>query len=96
MASDVAGRKRQFCKRGFMMGAIAGDVIGSVHESTRKKRMDFPLFHPRSRYTADAVLTVATASAILTDTPYGMEYHAFGRRYPNAGYGPSFIEWLLS
>ncbi|HVG45804.1 MAG TPA: ADP-ribosylglycohydrolase family protein [Longimicrobium sp.] len=79
-----------------MIGAIAGDVIGSVHEHSRKKSANFLLFDGRCRFTDDTVLTVATAWAILTDTPYGMAYHAFGRRYPFAGYGASFLEWLAS
>jgi ADP-ribosylglycohydrolase len=77
-----------------VIGAIAGDVIGSVHEGSGMKEVMFPLLTPRSQFTADAVLTVATASAILTETPYGMGYHAFGRRYPNVGYGPLFALWL--
>jgi len=79
-----------------MIGAIAGNVIGSVRESSRIKSTTFPLFHPRCHFTADTVLTVATAWAILTDTPYGMAYYRFGRRYPHARYGPSFFEWLKS
>lgn len=79
-----------------MIGAIAGDVIGSVHEFSGRKSVTFPLFTPRSRFTADAVLTVATAWAILTDTPYGMAYHRFGRRYLNVAYGTSFVRWLQS
>ncbi|MFL5381335.1 MAG: ADP-ribosylglycohydrolase family protein [Longimicrobiaceae bacterium] len=79
-----------------MLGAIAGDVIGSVHEHTMQKSATFPLFTPRSRFTDDTVLTVATAEAILTGTPYGMAYHVYGRRYPDAGYGGLFIDWLMS
>jgi ADP-ribosylglycohydrolase len=77
-----------------VIGAIAGNVIGSVHEFTLKKSASFPLIDPRCRYTSDTVLTVATAWAILTDTPYGMAYYAFGRRYPDAEYDPSFLKWL--
>jgi hypothetical protein len=83
-------------KRELMIGAIAGNVIGSVHAFTLKKSAGFPLIDPRCRYTSDTVLTVATAWAILTHTPYGMAYHAFGRRYPDAGYGLSVIKWLKS
>jgi ADP-ribosylglycohydrolase len=77
-----------------MLGSIAGDVIGSVYEGSGMKEVMFPLFNPLSQFTADAVLTVATAWAILTDTPYGMAYHRFGRRYPDVGYGPLFALWL--
>jgi ADP-ribosylglycohydrolase len=79
-----------------MIGAIAGDIIGSVYESRPIKRKDFPLFDPRCTFTDDSVLTIAVASAILTKKPYRDAVWEMGRRYPNAGYGGSFIRWLLS
>jgi ADP-ribosylglycohydrolase len=79
-----------------MIGAIAGDIIGSVHEYARTKSKDFPLFVPASTFTDDSVLTVAVAQAILTDGDYRKAALAFGRRYPNAGYGGSFADWLRS
>jgi len=79
-----------------MIGAIAGDVIGSVYEWRPTKTPDFPLFQPESRFTDDTVLTVATAYAILEKIPYEKAYHDFGRRYPNAGYGGNFAEWLFA
>ena len=42
-----------------MLGAIAGDIIGSIYEALPIKTTDFPLFHPRCRFTDDTVLTVA-------------------------------------
>jgi ADP-ribosylglycohydrolase len=77
-----------------MIGVVAGDVIGSVYEHHGTKSTDFPLFHPRCRFTDDTVLTIATASAILEGTSYEAAYRDFGRRYPNAGYGGSFYRWL--
>ena len=79
-----------------MLGVIAGDVIGSVHEHARTKSVDFPLFDPLCRFTDDTVLTVATAHAILTGTSYEVAYRDFGRQHPDAGYGGSFYEWLLA
>jgi ADP-ribosylglycohydrolase len=79
-----------------MIGVIAGDVIGSVHEHGLIKSTDFPLLDPLSRFTDDTVLTVATAHAILTGTPYDVAYRDFGRQYPHAGYGGSFYRWLLA
>ncbi|MCB9419773.1 MAG: ADP-ribosylglycohydrolase family protein [Ardenticatenaceae bacterium] len=78
-----------------MIGAIAGDVIGSVFERRPIKTTDFPLFSPHSRFTDDTVLTVAVAYAILNGIDYGEAIQDFGRRYPNAGYGGSFFNWLL-
>ena len=79
-----------------MIGAIAGDIIGSVYEHYQIKTKDFPLFHPRCRFTDDTVLTVAVADAILTGRPYEQSVREIGRRYPGAGYGGSFIGWLHS
>jgi ADP-ribosylglycohydrolase len=78
-----------------MIGAIAGDIIGSVHEGILVKRKDFPLFVPQSCFTDDTVLTVAVASAILHGTDYGSSIREWGRRYPNAGYGLWFLDWFL-
>jgi ADP-ribosylglycohydrolase len=79
-----------------MIGVIAGDIIGSIHEHGLMKSIDFPLFDPLSRFTDDTVLTVATAYAILTGTPYEVAYRDFGRQYPHAGYGGSFYDWLVA
>lgn len=79
----------------FMLGAIAGDIIGSVYEFEPIKSEDFPLFAPACRFTDDTVMTVAIARAILEGTDYGAAMKAFGRRYPDAGYGGSFIRWIF-
>ena len=79
-----------------MLGAIAGDVIGSVYEASPVKFTDFELFPPGARFTDDTVLTVATAEALLGDGDYAKAYRRYGRAYPNAGYGGSFYGWLVS
>ena len=79
-----------------MIGVIAGDIIGSVHEHAMVKSADFPLFDPLCRFTDDTVLTVATAHAILSGASYEQAYREFGRQYPDAGYGGSFYRWLLA
>ena len=53
-----------------MIGAIAGDIIGSVYEWNNIKTKEFELFSARCFFTDDTVLTVALAYSILTDTPY--------------------------
>jgi len=80
-----------------MLGAIAGDVIGSVFESRRRriKHKEFALFDPPRWFTDDTVLTVAVAWALLNDRDYGRWVREFALRYPNRGYGGMFREWLL-
>lgn len=79
-----------------MLGAIAGDVIGSVYEGRPIKTTTFPLFDKDARFTDDTVLTVAVARSILRGTDYLSSIKTVGRRYPNAGYGGTFIQWLFS
>lgn len=76
-----------------MIGAIAGDIIGSVHEGTGTKSSDFPLFAEDCRFTDDTVLTVATAERVLRGGDYVDLFHEFFHAYPQAGFGGSFIRW---
>ena len=78
-----------------MIGAIAGDVIGSVHEGAPPQAKVFPLFVPRSRFTDDTVLTVAVANAVREGSDYATSLRRWGRRYPHAGYGGWFRDWLF-
>ena len=73
-----------------MIGAIAGDIIGSVYEGNPIKTTDFPLFSRRSRFTDDTVHTVAPAYCILHDEDYTAKLKEYFRYYPHAGYGGMF------
>lgn len=79
-----------------MLGAIAGDVIGSIYENVRTKNKNFRLFTPFSIYTDDTVLTIAVADAILHGKDYGRTIKSHARRHPFRGYGPQFLRWMLS
>jgi ADP-ribosylglycohydrolase len=77
-----------------MIGAIAGDIIGSRFEAQPIKRSDFDFFHPHCRFTDDTVLTVAVADAILRGIGYAESLQTWARKYPNAGYGGTFYRWI--
>ena len=79
-----------------MIGAIAGDIIGSPYEHHPIKTTDFPLFSKQSRFTDDTVLTIATAYAVLEGLSYGESYKLWSRQFPNAGYGGMFRKWMNS
>ncbi len=79
-----------------MLGAIAGDIIGSVHEFAQKKTMDFPLFVEGSRFTDDSVLTIAVADCLLSGSSYVDKFHEYTRAYPNRCYGSGFWHWVES
>lgn len=79
-----------------LLGAIAGDVIGSVYEFRPCRSTDFDLFLDYSEYTDDTVMTVANADWLLTgDSLLGI-MQEYGNRYPTAGYGGMFYNWLKS
>jgi ADP-ribosylglycohydrolase len=79
-----------------MIGAIAGDIIGSVYEGRPIKTKDFPLFQPHCTFTDDSVLTVAVARAILEGRSYLDTIRELGQQYPDVGYSCGFHDWLLS
>ncbi len=87
-----------------MYGAILGDMIGAPYEFDRGgKTKDFPLFSEGSDFTDDSVMTVAVAEALLDSREKSDDeiraavvesMQKWGRRYPNAGYGGMFYQWL--
>lgn len=79
-----------------MRGAIAGDIIGSVYENEPVKQKNFLLFSRESRFTDDTVLTVAIADSLVSGKSYAASMKQWGRKYPLAGYGQSFYQWLMS
>ena len=87
-----------------MLGAIAGDIIGSVYEFTGQKRYDFEMLPKGSRFTDDTVMTIAVAHWLSNCDEEGNTDHSkghlikcmqkLGQEYPFAGYGSSFNAWL--
>ncbi|MFP3921189.1 MAG: ADP-ribosylglycohydrolase family protein [Dichotomicrobium sp.] len=78
-----------------MIGAIAGDIIGSRFEGHPSPNADFELFHPACRFTDDTVCSLAVAEAMLRGTGFAETLRGFVRRYPDAGYGGMFIQWAM-
>lgn len=82
-----------------MIGAIVGDIVGSVYEWHNIKTKDFPLFRENCFFTDDTVMTVAVAEAIMnggSDDDFIDAMKKYGRMYPDAGYGGRFSSWLFS
>lgn len=79
-----------------MLGAIAGDIIGSRFEGHPAPPAGFALFHPDCRFTDDSVCTIAVANALLGDRDFAASLRAFVRRHPDRGYGGMFIDWAFT
>ena len=48
-----------------MIGAIAGDIIGSIYEFDNIKTKEFALFDKDCFFTDDSVMTIAVAKALM-------------------------------
>lgn len=82
-----------------MLGAIVGDIVGSVYEWHNIKTKDFPLFRKDCFFTDDTVMTCAVAEAVMnggSEDDFIDSMKKYGRMYPNAGYGGRFNTWLFS
>ena len=82
-----------------MLGAIIGDIVGSVYEFDNIKSKDFPLFRDDCFFTDDTVMTCAVAEAVMRGgraDDFIDEMKRLGRLYPDAGYGGNFSCWLAS
>lgn len=82
-----------------MLGALVGDIIGSVYEFHNVKSTDFELFTPWNNFTDDSIMTLAVAKWLMEDKTHS-QYHLvkcmqeLGKKYPDAGYGGHFGWWL--
>ncbi|HEY9888466.1 MAG TPA: ADP-ribosylglycohydrolase family protein [Candidatus Obscuribacterales bacterium] len=81
-----------------MLGAIAGDMIGSVYEFNNRRTKDFPLFTESSTFTDDSILTVAVADVLMHGGTYAKAFKTYYWRYPNpmGSYGVRFHQWAAS
>jgi ADP-ribosyl-[dinitrogen reductase] hydrolase len=64
-----------------MLGAIVGDIVGSVYEFDNHKSKDFPLFREDSKFTDDTILTIATADALMhSDWDFAAKYREYASK----------------
>lgn len=81
-----------------MLGAIAGDMIGSVYEFNNHRTKDFPLFVEETNFTDDTILSVAVADVLMNGGDYAKAFKDYYWRYPNpsGSYGARFHQWAAS
>ena len=93
---------QQKLQAGSFLGAIIGDIVGSVYEWNNIRTKEFLFFSPKCFPTDDSIMTLAVAKAILdsdhdysTLSPKAIDnMRLLGNIYPNAGYGGRFSRWL--
>ena len=93
-----------------MLGAIIGDICGSRYEWANIRSKQFQLFKWQCRVTDDSVMTLAIAKALLAYDQLPVEdrridklgeiatasMQEMGKKYPRAGYGGHFYDWIFS
>lgn len=82
-----------------MIGAIIGDIVGSVYEWNNIRTKEFPLFRENCFFTDDTVMTISVAEALMNggaEDDFIDAMKEYGRMYPDAGYGGRFGAWLFS
>lgn len=70
-----------------MLGAIIGDIVGSVYEWNNIKTKEFPLFRDDCFFTDDSVMTCAVAEGIMDGGKESDFVHAmqeYGQGYPDS------------
>ena len=107
--TNVGSNKKDKAKRSkveynpLLIGAVIGDIAGSIYEFNPHKSKDINLQNKDMEYTDDTIMTIAVADWILNDkklTKKGLvaRMQQWGRKYPNpmGAYGGMFSRWLLS
>ena len=84
-----------------MLGAVVGDILGSMYEWNNVKTTEFDLFPKGSSFTDDTIMTLAVALWLIEDNTHSVDKLVncmlrLGKRYPSAGYGARFSKWLFS
>jgi ADP-ribosylglycohydrolase len=79
-----------------MLGAIVGDIVGSIYEFSNHRFKDFPLFGEDCKFTDDTVLTVAVADCLMNNGNYTEYIKNYARKYTGRGYGGRFRQWVSS
>ena len=87
-----------------MLGAIIGDIVGSIYEFSNIRTKEFMLFDPKCFFTDDMVMTVAVFEALAScKNKYDnlskktiKEMKRYGKIYPNKSYGGNFRRWLMA
>ena len=79
-----------------VVGAIAGDIIGSAYEFEGVETENFKVFDQNCSYTDDTVLTIAVADWLTTPGSQLQDHLIrYAQKYYDAGYGPQFGRWCM-
>ena len=93
-----------------MLGAIIGDMVGSIYEFHPLKKKEFNIYNPRMRMTDDSLLTIAVCKTLLNHYPIKYdeaslelikkdlvkEFVDTWKHHKHAGFGGMFYRWCVN
>ena len=93
-----------------MLGAIIGDMVGSLYEFDPIKKKDFKIMNRRMRMTDDSLLTIAVANVLMKRSPISYDENSLKeiqkdlikefvntwKCNPHAGFGGMFYRWCVT
>ena len=77
-----------------MIGAVIGDIVGSVYEWDRIKTKSFEFFGDQCECTHDSICTAAVADILMHDLPPAQTLQQWCREHPRGDYGGRFAQWI--
>jgi ADP-ribosylglycohydrolase len=77
-----------------VIGAIIGDIVGSVYEWRRIKTKSFELFVDQCECTDDSICTAAVADILMHDLPPALTLQRWCREHRRGDYGIRFAQWI--
>ena len=100
--NDTKKKIEEKLASGAFLGAIVGDIVGSVYEWDNIKTKEFLLFSSKCLPTDDSIMTLAIAKALLECNGSYLDLsqkaidnmRLLGALYPHASYGGRFSSWL--
>lgn len=78
-----------------IIGAIIGDIVGSRFEWMNNRSTEFDFLTEVNKFTDDTVMTCAVADWLVNDSNLAEELRTWAKKYPKAGYGGKFREWVF-
>ena len=93
-----------------MLGAIIGDMVGSIYEFSSIKTKNFNIYSSRARMTDDSLLTLAVARTLIKHYPINYDGHSLKsiqddlckefvriwNAHRGAGWGNMFYQWCMN
>lgn len=99
--------KKHMCPASYVLGAVIGDVAGSIYEFSGMKSKDFDFWGEHHHITDDSILTCIIFDVLFDYKKGQISKEELGselvkaikeeaKKYPSGGYGGGFLNWLYS